>query len=264
MHSKWMYYVSSIPTLLAGVRSWGGALRLLARRSPGAPVTMRLRDGSRFQIRNLMDLWVLKETCLDRDYEKGLPPFGEDWTVIDIGAGLGDFSVRTAWRHPGRVVAAFEPFAESFRMLQENLRLNGIGNVKAFASAVGARSGPMLLQTSTGVAVQHSTASGGEPGRAAALPVDGVTLEEAFRKAGISHCDLLKVDCEGGEYDIFFSASAETLRRIERISMEYHDECTSHSHGELAAFLRQQGFIVTLRANPVHHHIGFLTAVRIP
>jgi FkbM family methyltransferase len=209
-----------------------------------------------------MDLWILKETCLDRDYERDLPPIGENWTVVDIGAGLGDFSVLAAWQHPGRVVAAFEPYAESFRMLQENLRLNGIENVKAFPYAVGARSGAMLLQTSTGVAVQHSTASGGDPGRAAPLPVEGVTLEEALRKAGISHCDLLKVDCEGGEYDIFFHAPADTLRRIQRISMEYHDGCTPHSHVELADFLQQQGFSVTLRVNPVHRHLGFLTAVR--
>ena len=50
---------------------------------------------------------------------------------------------------------------ESFRLLQENLRLNGIRNVQAFPLAVGARSGPMQLQTTTGVAVQHSTASSG-------------------------------------------------------------------------------------------------------
>jgi hypothetical protein len=80
--------------------------------------------------------------------------------------------------------------------------------------------------------------------------------------AGISHCDLLKVDCEGGEYDIFFHTPADTLRRIQRISMEYHDDCTPHSHGELADFLTQHGFTVTLRDNPVHRHIGFLTALR--
>ncbi len=77
-----------------------GVLELLAHPAPGKPVEMRLRDGSRFKIRSLMDLWVLKETCLDRDYEKGLPPPGEDWVILDIGAGLGDFAIRMAWQHP--------------------------------------------------------------------------------------------------------------------------------------------------------------------
>jgi FkbM family methyltransferase len=227
-------------------------------------LTVWLRNGCAFRVRSFMDLWIIKETCLDRDYEKDLPLRGEDWTIIDIGAGLGDFSVCAAWRHPDRKIAAFEPFRESFDLLQVNLRLNAISNVQAFPLAVGARSGPMQLQTATGVAVQHSTASAGVVDPAASLPVEGVTLEGALRKAGFAHCDLLKVDCEGGEYDIFFHTPEETLRKIERIAMEYHDGCTPHSHTELADFLRGHGFAVSLRANPVHRHIGFLTAVRRP
>ena len=91
-----------------------------------------------------------------------------------------------------------------------------------------------------------------------------MTLEDALKKAGFAHCDLLKVDCEGGEYDIFFHTPEETLRKIDRIAMEYHDGCTPHSHSELADFLRGHGFSITLRTNPVHRHIGFLTAVRHP
>jgi FkbM family methyltransferase len=260
----WIYYLKSIPTLLWGVRSWGSVLQLLIHPSAGQPVEVRLRDGSRFRIRSWMDLWVLKETCLDRDYGNGLPVPGEDWIVMDIGAGVGDFAVSMAWRHPRRTIAAFEPFEESFRLLQENLRRNGIVNVKAFPFAVGARSGPMLLQTTTGVAVKHSTASTDIAGAASTLKVEGITLENAFRKAGIARCDLLKVDCEGGEYDIFLHTTSETMRRIERISMEYHDGATLHSHEELVDFFRQNGYTVDLRANPVHRHIGFLTAIRNP
>jgi FkbM family methyltransferase len=261
MLSKWAYYLHSIPTLLSGVRSWGSAIRLMTGR-PAAPLTVSLRDGSSFRVRSFMDLWIVKETCLDRDYEKDLPPFGEDWTIIDIGAGLGDFSVCAARRHPGRKIAAFEPFAESFELLKENLCLNGAANVQAFPFAVGARSGPMQLQTATGVAVQHSTAASTTPGPSAALPVEGVTLAQALEMAGFARCDLLKVDCEGGEYEIFFRTPEETLRKIDRIAMEYHDGCTPHTHTELADFLREHGFSVTLRNNPVHPNIGFLSAVR--
>jgi FkbM family methyltransferase len=261
MPSKWAYYLRSMFTLLAGIRNPGAVTRLILLRPRGATV-VRLRDGSSFRVRSLMDLWIVKETCLDRDYEKNLPPLEEDAAVMDIGAGLGDFTVRAARNHPRRNVAAFEPFAESFRLLEENLKLNGILNAQAFPLAVGARSGPMLLQTATGVAVQHSTAPAAGPGGASSLPVEGITLEEAFRKSGFARCTLLKVDCEGGEYDILLNASPETLHRIDRIAMEYHDGCTPHSHHELADFLRGRGFSVNLRPNPVHRHLGFLTAAR--
>jgi FkbM family methyltransferase len=257
MSSKWIYYLRSMFTLLAGVRNRGVLLRLLAG-AGGRPAIVELRDGCRFSVRSFMDLWIIKETCLDRDYERDLPAWGEDWSCIDIGAGLGDFAVCAAVNHPGRRAAAFEPFRESYELLLENIRLNGVANVQAFPLAVAAAAGPLHLQTGTGVAVQHSTAtaSGSDP------VVEGITLEEAVRRSGFEHCDLLKVDCEGGEYDIFFGASDAVLRKIDRIVMEYHDECTPHSHADLADFLRARGFSVRLRPNPVHRRLGFLTAVR--
>jgi FkbM family methyltransferase len=262
MPAKWAYYLESIPTLWAGVLDRGRMIRLLAGH-PSGPLTIRLRNGCRFAVRSFMDLWIVKETCLDRDYERDLPPFGENWRIVDIGAGLGDFTVSAARNHPHRRIAAFEPFDESFRLLQENLRLNGIGNVQPFPCAVGSVAGPMLLQTATGVAVQHSTATSDRKGPSA-LTVEGITLSDALSKSGFERCDLLKVDCEGGEYDIFFGASADALQRIDRIVMEYHDGCTPHSHGELAARLQAHGFSVRLRPNPVHRHLGFLTAIRNP
>jgi FkbM family methyltransferase len=260
--SKWAYYLQSIPTLWIQILDRRRMLQLLAGR-PSGPQTVRLRSGCRFSVRNFMDLWIVKETCLDREYERDLPPCGEKWAIMDIGAGLGDFSVCAAWDHPHRRIAAFEPFEESYRLLQENLRLNGIGNVRAFPFAVGAVAGPMTLQTATGVAVQHSTAAPGRPGLSG-LSVEGITLSDALGKSGFDRCDLLKADCEGGEYDIFFGATPDVLRRIDRIVMEYHDGCTPHSHGELAAYLETHDFSVRLRANPVHRHLGFLTAVRRP
>ena len=52
---------------------------------------IRLRgSGLQFRVRTAMDVWVIKETCLDRDYEYGMV-LQDNWTIIDIGAGLGDF-----------------------------------------------------------------------------------------------------------------------------------------------------------------------------
>jgi hypothetical protein len=35
-------------------------------------------------------------------------------------------------------------------------------------------------------------------------------------------CDLLKLDCEGAEFDALLSADDETLRRAQRIILEFH------------------------------------------
>jgi FkbM family methyltransferase len=265
MFSRLTYYLSSIPTLLGGIRNWWALIRLALHRRDSAPVVIDLHDGSRFKVRSLMDVWIIKETCLDRDYEDDSIRIGEDSVVMDIGAGLGDFCVEIARGHPRRRIFAYEPFAESFQLLKDNLTLNGISNVQAFPCAIGACSGKMTLQISTQAAVQHSTASAEKENRAASnVEVEGLSLDDVFRSLGISRCDLLKVDCEGGEYDIFFHASPDALRRIETITMEYHDGANGYTHGELINFFQSLGLSVKTRPNPVHKNIGLLTASRPP
>ena len=53
--------------------------------------------------------------------------------------------------------------------------------------------------------------------------------------------DLLKLDCEGAEYDILFTATPTDIQRIREIRMEFHlgrDE-------ELKVFLQHAGFEIT-------------------
>jgi FkbM family methyltransferase len=258
--SKWTYYGKSIPTLLGGVQNWSALVRLPFHTPAAEPIRVDLRNGSRFLVRSLMDLWIVKETCLDRIYEEAPFPLNAGSIVMDIGAGLGDFTVYAARRYPGCRIVAFEPFAESFRLLEQNLALNNVTGVQALPKAVGARSGGLSLQTATGVAVQHSTAAA--DAGATSIQVDSLSLNDAFRQLDLSRCDLLKVDCEGGEYDIFFHAAPATMEMIQRVAMEYHDEVTKHSHAELVDFFSRQGFSVRTKPNPVHTSIGMLYATR--
>ena len=50
-----------------------------------------------------------------------------------------------------------------------------------------------------------------------------ITLVELFDTHGLDSVDLLKVDCEGGEYDIFPSTPDAVLDRVENIAFEYHE-----------------------------------------
>ena len=144
------YYLSSIPTLLRGVQNpIGTALGLLLNRRP---VTLALRDGTRFHIRSAMDAWIVKETCLDKDYEHIAITIEDGWTVVDIGAGMGDFAVSVAYTHPHCRVYAYEPFPESFALLQENVALNRVTNVVPVQRGVSGVGGSLVLAL-TGAAV---------------------------------------------------------------------------------------------------------------
>lgn len=258
--SRCVYYFSSIPTLAFGVKNWSLIMFKLAKQTSW-PFMIDLRGGYRFWVRSLMDIWVIKETCLDRDYERNSVRIEDNWVVIDIGAGLGDFAISVACEHPSTQVYAYEPFPNSFHLLQNNIALNHVVNVHPFPYAIGAYSGTMHLNTTTKIPLQHSTAKTvASLDAKTALRVASLSLDDVFNEQQLSYCDFLKVDCEGGEYDILFNASEITLKKIRNICLEYHNGVTRFSHTDLVNYLQQRGFQVKTVSNPVHRHLGFLYA----
>ena len=258
--SRWLYYLSSIPTLFTGIKNWQLMFKVFLGRSVPSPIVIELKNGLRFHVRTPMDIWVLKEACIEHQYEAASVAIGDNWNIIDIGAGLGDFAVSVAKAHPHSIVYAYEPFPESYALLQENLQLNQIKNVKTFAQAIGAQTGSMQLHAVSSEAVQQSTVApltGGE-----AIQVQSIALGDALAALKLTRCDYLKMDCEGAEYGVFFNTDPETLSKIDRICLEYHDGVTEHSHDDLASFFEQNGFEVDCTENPAHSDLGLLFANR--
>jgi FkbM family methyltransferase len=252
-----LYYLRSALTLLQGVRNRWTMARLFLGPRPPEPVTVVLDDGTRFRVREAMDLWIVKESCLDRQYEAGLT-VGDGWTVVDVGAGLGDFAIHFARRHPQAQVYACEPFPESLALLRSNLILNHVANVRAYPYALGGRTGTAHL-SAVGPAVQHSTVRDGD---SPDLVVPLRTLDDLFEELGIEGCDLLKVDTEGAEYEILFNAGEETLDKVARVVLEYHEGVTPYGRGDLVAFLEGRDFTTRVEPNPVHPSLGLLYAWR--
>lgn len=260
MSNRLLYYFRSIPTITRGIKNWWALPSLLMS---NRPFTLQLQSGLQFQVRTLMDVWIIKETCLDRDYEIYGTPIQPGWTVVDIGAGLGDFTVFAAHKQPTSRVIGLEPFPESFALLEQNLTLNKIKNVKILPTAVGKENGRLQLAT-TGAAVQHSTSHKPNPdGNAHLIEVETMTLPGIFAQYHIDRCHFLKMDCEGAEFDILFHTDEATLAKIDHLCLEYHDHITPHSHLELVDFLTERGFEVTTTPNPVHAYLGFLYGRRL-
>ena len=256
---RFLYYLASILTILRGMRPRGAVLRLFLGLPVALPLEIRLPDGLRFRVRTRMEAWLLKETCLDGDYERDAP-LEDGWTIVDVGAATGDFAVHAAARCPRGVVHAFEPLPEAFGRLEEHVRVNGVGNVRAEAQAIAAREGHLALYTVTGLAGQHRTAGDGSVAAGRPVAVRATTLSRVFERHGIARCDLLKLDCEGAEFEILLSAPDDLLARIARIVLEYHDHVTAHTHEDLAARLAERGFRVRTRPNPAWKELGFLYA----
>ena len=253
----WRYYLSSIPTLIQGFENWPMFVAAVLGWNRRRPFVMRLRGGGlRFEVRSALDAWIVKETCLDRDYERMSVDLQDGWTVVDIGAGLGDFAVHAAAGRPNSRVFAFEPSPESFALLQRNIALNGTRNVAAYPTAVSGGAGDVMLDTREKELARRGSRADTDGG----MRVPTTTLDHVFSDLSIQDCNYLKIDTEGAEYSILFDASPSTLERIQHVCLEFHERASAFGRTDLVAFFRGHGFETAVRENPVHPDTGLLYA----
>lgn len=260
MTTAFTYYLKSIFTLIKGVKNFPALIRLATREPADAALVIDLKGEGSYFVSTLMDAWILKETILDRQYEKVSVPLGKDWTIVDIGAALGDYAVWAAKQAVNGTVYAVEPFPRSVELIRRNLAINQVKNVIVHEKAIGGQDGLSGLQLVTGQAVQHSTAA--FSGAEGSMAVNISSLKSFLAEMNITRCDYLKMDCEGAEFDILFYCPPEVLQKIQRICMEVHDQVTLHTRAEMVVFLEKNGYKTRLTPNPVHKELAYLFAER--
>lgn len=204
---------------------------------------------------------MLKETCLDRQYERTplvLPPGA---TVVDVGAGIGEFAVDVAARFPACRVLACEPAPDTYALLVANAARNRLGNLVPLEVAVIPETpggGPTAVLRPGRTAAERSAVSGeGDGTRVAAT-----SLSRLFSEQGVTTCDFLKLDCEGAEFGILLGSDDALLGRVSRLCLEFHEAPGRPGREALVERLRAAGFRAAIRPSPVHPETGLLDAWR--
>jgi Methyltransferase FkbM domain len=122
----------------------------------------------------------------------------EDKEVIDIGANIGDSSIYFASRGASKVIA-LEPDKINFDYALKNITSNGFSKI---------------INTLWAGCGSNDISSAGERPEILTLK----TLVEKY----CSCPQILKIDCEGCEYDLILNASSDDLKRFTHIQIEYH------------------------------------------
>jgi FkbM family methyltransferase len=170
---------------------------------------------------------MLVEIWQKREYDFEGFDYGEGATILDIGANQGIFTLYAA--RNGASVYAFEPCAENIDLLRRNVARNCLeGTVYVHESAVTGRQSEVKLFVGTdrrgGILSGSASIVSDNRGGTGVMSriVDAVPVNELFERCGVGGCDLVKIDCEGAEYEIFDAISEENLHRIKRIAVEFH------------------------------------------
>jgi FkbM family methyltransferase len=191
--------------------------------------------------------FTFHENLIREDYLRGLVALREGDRVIDIGANIGAFTVLAASKvGPKGQVYAFEPDPQVCDRLKQNLRLNGLENVTVYEGAVGAKSGHAVFyqHQKNAYSSLHDAVDGRVQEHKQSFQVTLVGIREVIKMVGLpSGIALLKVDCEGSEYDIFNAMDADSAAHIQQISMELHPT-PANSPDQLIDRLTTLGFKV--------------------
>ncbi len=208
-------------------------------------VVVEAGGGAQFWVRvNTPDILVIWEIWKAKVYDDIRISISEGDVVVDIGAHIGVFAVRAArLAHRGRVYA-YEASSKNYPWLSKNRQLNDLGNLHIQNRAVSGRRGEMPFYIPADNGVLGSLFQ--EPSGFMET-VQATTLADIIAEHGIEQIDYLKVDAEGAEYDILFNCPDETLAKVRRVAMEYHEfEGNKRNHRDLANLLNSHGFTVVV------------------
>jgi len=151
------------------------------------------------------------------------------------------------------------------RILAQNIRINNLGCVHTHNLGVWKEEGEIPLHFLNNEPLQAVSGSGDNANlqtvKETTIPV--ITLEQVLEEKVGQRIDLLKLDCEGAEYEILLNQDPKFFKKINRIIMEYHDLDERRNFRVLTKYFEELGYHVKRYDNRVHKNLGYLYADRV-
>ncbi len=201
-----------------------------------------MRDGRFLFIRGRGDCTVFRDIFLRNDY--GLKDDFYFKTVIDVGAHVGIFTVFVSPR--AERILAIEPEPENLAVFECNVKLNGLEEkVQIIPCALSYKDGVATLFRYSDRQDAHTLLPVKKNNFDTKSQIKTISLGTLFRNYNLVHCDLLKLDCEGLEYNIIFKTPQEVWKKVKAITMETHPH-PERNVWDLKKRLEELGFKVHL------------------
>ena len=198
----------------------------MLRQSPISSLA-RLSWGGRdiFYRSGSADPFVLYQVLLKsgKKAEYYVPPALRPKIILDIGSNIGASILYFHRQFPDASIFGFEPHPDSFRILHENVA--HLPGVTIFNYGLGATHQAIAVRADN---VNFGAFSTGGPFKdrghpAATVECEVRRLDDVLREIGIARVDLIKIDCEGAEADVFSTLPDEILSDCQWIVGEFHD-----------------------------------------
>ena len=152
-----------------------------------------------------------------------LPPRLQPDVILDVGSNIGSSILFFHKQFPNAQIYGFEPHPDTFGILEKNV--GGIPSVKIFNYGLGAADAEISVQFDN---ADFSRFMGNAAGAEWSGPLSPTICQirnagAVVQSLGLTKVDLIKIDCEGAEYDVLTSLPPQLLRQCKWIVGEMHD-----------------------------------------
>lgn len=179
--------------------------------------------------------------------------------VVDIGTNIGDSPIYFALSGAEKIIG-LEPYPKNYEIARKNVELNNLSEkITILLAGCSSRIGYTFLDpayTSGDSRLIDNFKNG--------IRIPLLTLEDLLKQYNLWHTrSILKMDCEGCEYETILSSADNILQKFSHIQIEYH-----YGYKNLKERLEDSGFnvsvtkpMIDLSYNP-RRIIGYIYAVR--
>jgi FkbM family methyltransferase len=145
----------------------------------------------------------------------------EPKTIIDAGANIGMTSIFFALKYPSAQIVAIEPEKRNFELLCENLR--PYERVSPMRAAIWSESEDVnIVDPGLGDWGFQTRPGNNDRATQSTEKVRGLTIDAVMDEFGFERVDILKMDIEGAEKEVFENAGA-WLDKVGVLIVELHD-----------------------------------------
>lgn len=162
------------------------------------------------------DLLMFEQVFIRNDYNIKVP--FEPKVILDLGVNVGFASIYFANRFPGATITGLEPNYANYQAALHNTR--DYPNINVINGAVwNSVKDLFVVDRGFGEAAFMIT----EEAEANSQPINGFTIKGLLEKINVANADIIKIDIEGAELEVFQSGYEQWLPNTKIVIVETHD-----------------------------------------
>lgn len=170
-----------------------------------------------FSIRsNAYDYATFEEVILEEAYNISLA--FEPRNIIDGGGNIGLTAIFLSSKYPDATIISLEPDKENFKLLQQNAQ--AYKNIQSINMGIWNKQTNLLVkdegQGNNGFFVVETDEVSNDV-------IPSVSIYDIMKKMNWKYIDILKLDVEGAEKEIFSSGYQDWLPKTKVLIIELHD-----------------------------------------